>query len=72
MSENNILVRMLGGLLALLLLLILLALGYFVVAGLTYVICLAFGLTWNWLVPVGVIAIIFLVRLGLNAIFRKE
>lgn len=43
-----------------------LMLGYFVVAGLTYLVCLGFQLEWSWLLALGVYALI-----GLFAILAK-
>lgn len=36
---------------------------YFAVAGLTYVICLGFGLEWSWALSAGVMAVIVLAAL---------
>lgn len=42
-------------------------LGYLVVAGLTYIICLAFGLSWSWLMALGVWATCVLLRWIMSA-----
>lgn len=36
---------------------------YFAVAGLTYLICLGFGLDWSWALSAGVMAVIVLAAL---------
>ena len=44
--------------------LILLALGasYLLMAGLSWLVCFCFGLPWNWLVPLGLLALMLILR----------
>lgn len=46
------------------LLVVLLTLGviFLFLAGVTYLICLGFGLMWNWFIPLTVLALIALIR----------
>lgn len=44
-----------------------LTIGYLVTAGLTYVICVAFGLPWSWLIALAIYAIILIIRWVLRA-----
>lgn len=43
------------------------ALGYLFIAGLTYLICLGFGLEWSWLTALGVWAACIIFRWVLSA-----
>lgn len=40
---------------------------YLIIAGLTYIICLAFDLPWSWLIALGVWAVIILARYVIKA-----
>lgn len=42
-------------------------LGYLFISGLTYLICLAFGLPWSWLTALGVWAACVMLRWVLSA-----
>lgn len=33
---------------------------FFIIAGLTYVVCLGFGVDWTWLIPAAVMALMLL------------
>lgn len=33
---------------------------FLIVAGLTYLVCLGFGIDWTWLIPVAVVALMLL------------
>lgn len=53
-------------------LIIIFAATYLVVAGLTYLICLGFGLTWSWLLALGVWALIVLLKIVISGSLKKE
>ena len=44
--------------------LILLALGasYLLMAGLSWLVCFCFGLPWNWMVPLGLLVVMMILR----------
>lgn len=60
MNKNAIL----AGVLAILLVI---ALGYLFIAGLTYLVCLGFGLEWSWMIALGVWAACVIFRWVLSA-----
>lgn len=43
--------------------------GYFVLAALTYIIAYCFGFDWNWLVPLGIMCFIIVLRIIVQRIF---
>lgn len=51
-----------AALLGLLVIIFAVGLSYLIVAGLTYLICLGFGLAWSWLLALGAWALILLLR----------
>lgn len=57
----------LAGVLAVLLVIAIGALGYLFIAGLTYLVCLGFGLEWSWPIALGVWAACVIFRWVLSA-----
>lgn len=49
-------------LLGLLVILLILGVIFLFLAGATYLICLGFGLTWNWFIPLAVLALIAVIK----------
>ena len=64
--------KILGFIITILIAVGILGLAYFIVAGLTYLICLAFGFPWSWLIALGVYAVIILIKLFFGRSGRKE
>lgn len=64
--------KILGFIITILMAVGILGLVYFIVAGLTYLICLAFNLPWSWLTALGVYAVILLIKLFFGRSGRKE
>lgn len=62
----------LAGLVIAIAILALLGASYLIVAGLTYLICLGFGLEWSWLLALGVWAACVLLRWIVSAAKGKQ
>lgn len=69
--ERKFTKKMSGILLALLIVITAMAFAYLLIGVLTYIICFAFGLAWNLLIPLGVLAIIWLLSYAVKCIFSK-
>ena len=57
----------LAGVLAVLLVIAVGALGYLFIAGFTYLVCLGFGFEWSWMIALGVWAACVIFRWVLSA-----
>lgn len=67
MASNNTEKKVAVVSIALLAVIAVIGLVFLFIAGLTYLICLAFGLEWSWLMALGVWAACILVRWVLSA-----
>lgn len=47
---------------------VVLTLLFFIIAGLTYVVCLGFGIDWNWLIPAAAMALMLLFSIAAKVI----
>lgn len=59
---KGVILGVLTGLLTAVLILLALGASYLVMAGLSWLVCFCFGLPWNWLVPLGLLALMLILR----------
>lgn len=67
MSKDNVKSKVLVGLAAIAMLIVLWFIGFLVIAGLTFLYCAAFGIEWSWLTALGVWAACVILRWVLSA-----
>ena len=59
---KGVILGVLTGLLTAVLILLALGASYLLMAGLSWLVCFCFGLPWNWLVPLGLLALMLILR----------
>ena len=59
---KGVILGVLTGLLTAVLILVALGASYLVMAGLSWLVCFSFGLPWNWLVPLGLLVVMMILR----------
>ena len=59
---KGVILGVLTGLLTTILILFALGASYLVMAGLSWLVCFSFGLPWNWLVPLGLLVVMMILR----------
>lgn len=59
---KGVILGVLTGLLTAVLILLALGASYLLIAGLSWLVCFCFGLPWDWLVPLGLLVVMMILR----------
>lgn len=65
------LIGILTGFLGAVLIVAAIGVSYLVISGLSWLVCTSFGLSWNWWVPLGIMAAVILLRIVFKYVTKE-